>query len=442
MDTPLLDALLEHIRLRPAPFHMPGHKGRMEELEAMASVGAMDVTELPDTGNLYSGGDAIEEAEKLWAQAWGMPLCQFLTGGSTQGLHAALLLRAQKGREILVERCCHKSVYHAMGLLDLQPAYFTRRPDQAVTAEMLDRALSKARGEGRKISTVCITSPTYYGVLSDVKALAAVAKGYGAELLVDAAHGCHLPLLGENPFQGAELVVSSAHKTLGVYGQGALLFADGDYTARDLRWAASVMGTTSPSYPIMASMDWARSRALSAEGLEELRSLARTVALFREEYPALKGDNIDPLRLTLTVDAIAADGYQIKEYLEGMGVFPEMADRDHVVFLFSAHNSAGDVDRLRRGLEAVSRAWSGVFGPPMTPPELPEPEVVLSPARALLAPRRTQPLCRSEGEICGQTVAPYPPGAPVIAPGERITKKGLAYLREVGYNVQEDIYVL
>lgn len=442
MDTPLLNALLEHIRLRTAPFHMPGHKGRMEAFEDLASTAALDVTELPDTGDLYAGDDVIAQAQELWAGAWGFHHCQFLTCGSTQGLHAALLLAAQRPGVMLVDRCSHKSVYNALGLLDRKPVYLMRRQDQAVSPALLEEGFAAMAAAGETVSTVCVTSPTYYGVLSDIPALAKVAHGHGALLVVDAAHGCHLPFLGANPFLGVDLVVSSAHKTLSVYGQGALLFSGGAYSPRDLRWAAGVCGTSSPSYPIMASMDWARAQMEGPEGARELQELAGTVAELREEFSAMDGPGLDPLRLTLTLDAIAADGYQVKEYLEGMGVFPEMADRDHVVFLLSPANTAQDLDRLRRGLEEVRRAWPGVFGAPMAPLDPPEPDVVLSPARALTAPRLLRPLSQCEGLVCLQQVAPYPPGVPVIAQGERVTKKGLAYLREVGYNIQEEVYML
>ncbi len=443
MDTPLLNALLEHIRLRPAPFHMPGHKGRMGRLEAMASPGAMDVTELPDTGDLYAGEDAIAQAEELWAKAWHFESCQFLTGGSTQGIHAAMLLAAREGKTVVVDRCCHRSVYNALGLFDLDPVYLYRAQDRPVAARTLERVLGEAEGEGKKVSSVCITSPTYYGVLSFIPELAQIAHRHGAKLIVDAAHGAHLPFIGGEPCKGADLVVTSAHKTMAAYGQGALLFANGAYSPRDLRWAASVCGTSSPSYPIMASLDYARHVLESDRGRANMEWAVRANRALREEFPYLQTDgDIDPLRFTLLVNAVAADGYQVKEYLEARGVFPEMADRDHVVFLLSGANTQEDMDRLWDGLRAVDEAWPGVYSRSMLPLEAPRGEIVLSPAAALTAKRTLRPLKDSEGLVCLQQVAPYPPGVPVIAPGERITKKGLAYLREVGYNVLQDVYVL
>lgn len=434
MDTPLYDALVARAGRGTARFHMPGHKGRAVT-PALGDVARLDFTELPDTGNLYVGGDVIAAAEDLWARAWGMPACQFLTCGSTQGLHAALLLSARRGKKILVDRCCHRSVYNALGLYDLSPAYLLRTQDAPVDPAALDEALA-AEGD---VKTVCITSPTYYGVLSDVPALAEVCHRRGAVLVVDAAHGCHLPFLGENPFAGADLVVTSAHKTLPVYGQGALLFAGTEAcSADDLRWAASVCGTSSPSYPIMASLDWARAW-MAGPGREAYARAAEVCGRLRRAFNSMTGDSMDPTRLVLVTNPSGA-GFEAQGELEALGVACEMADRDHVVFILTGADAPEDWERLEAALRETGRFAPGGDPAPMELP--PEPRVVLSPAKALVGRRRRQVLAESEGAVAAQQVAPYPPGVPVIAPGEAITKKGLAYLTKVGYNVLQDVFVL
>ena len=457
---PLVEALLRHQQALPAPFHMPGHKGRPLGLEALAPASAWDMTELPDTGNLYEGGDVIAQAEELWARAFGFPTCQFLTGGSTQGLHAALLLAAREGRELLADRCSHRSVYNAMALLDLNPTFFLRRQDCPVTPELLEGALVRREKEGRPANTVCVTSPTYYGVLSDIKALSRIAHAHGAKLVVDGAHGCHLPFLGENPFAGADLLVCSAHKTLPVYGQGALLFAAEGYTPKAVRQAAGVVGTSSPSYAVMASMDYARAWLESKEGQLALLCVKSCAATLAARFGGLKNVPLDPLRLTLEVPE--RGGFALKARLEEEGIFPEMADADHVVFLFSTGNTGADFDHLGKTLAR----WYTPGGtgsadplepgqatqtatPPMEPEQVralaalpPEPEQVVSPAAALLGPRETRQLEACEGFVAAEALAPYPPGIPVVAPGERITKKCLAYLADVGYNVHQEVDVL
>lgn len=414
---------------------MPGHKGRGFGLEGLAAMSALDVTELPDTGNLYEGGDVIQEAEALWAARFGFPTCQFLTGGSTQGLQAALLLAAQEGRELLADRCSHRSIFNAMALFDLRPTFFLRRQDTPVTPELLDEALTRREQEGFPANTVCVTSPTYYGVLSDIPALSRVTHRHGARLAVDGAHGCHLPFLGENPFRGADLLVCSAHKTLPVYGQGALLFAGEGYEPKAVRRAASVVGTSSPSYPIMASMDYARAWLESREGQLALLCAKSRVTALAARFGTLKNVRLDPLRLTLEVPD--KGGFALKKRLEQEGIFPEMADADHVVFLCSTSNTGEDFSRLEKALGVCYTP-----GPIDRSALPPAPEQVVSPKEALLAPRETRNLADCAGRVAAQQVAPYPPGIPVVAPGERVTKKCLAYLADVGYNVQQEVDVL
>lgn len=434
-SAPLVDALLAHRGKNPVPFHMPGGKGRALPLEGLGPMSAFDVTELPDTGNLYEGHDVIAQAEALWAAAFGFPICQFLTGGSTQGLQAALLLSARSGREVLADRCSHRSVFNAFALFDLSPSFFLRRQDTPVDPELLEAALAQREQAGKPVNTVCVTSPTYYGVLSDIPALAKVAHRHGAKLMVDGAHGAHLPFLGQNPFEGADLLVCSAHKTLPVYGQGALLFAGSAYSPKAVRHAASVVGTSSPSYPIMASMDAARVYLESREGQLDLLCVKSRAAKLRARFGGLGNVTLDPLRLTLEV--ADKEGFALKERLEREGIFPEMADADHVVFLFSTANTREDFDRLENALER----WY-VPGPVDRAALPPAPEQVVSPKEALTAPREGRILAESENFVCAQQVAPYPPGIPVIAPGERITKKCLAYLADVGYNVHQEVDVL
>lgn len=433
--TPLVDALLRHQGGCPVPFHMPGGKGRPVPVEQLGPMSSFDVTELPDTGNLYEGGDVIGEAEELWAAAFGFPTCQFLTGGSTQGLQAALLLSAQWGREALVDRCSHRSIFNALALFDLHPTFFLRRQDQPVTPEGLDQALAERERAGCPANTVCVTSPTYYGVLSDVEALAKVVHRHGAKLIVDGAHGCHLPFLGEHPFRGADLAVCSAHKTLPVYGQGAALFAAYGIEPKAVRWAASVVGTSSPSYPIMASMDQARAWLQSPEGQVRLLAVKSCVKRLAERFGTIQGVALDPLRLTLEVPD--KGGFALKKRLERGGIFPEMADSGHVIFLFSTANTQEDFSRLEEALER----WY-VPGPIDHTALPPAPEAAVSPKEALTAKRVGKVLKDCEGEVAAQQIAPYPPGIPVVAPGERITKKCLAYLEEVGYNVLQEVDVL
>ena len=232
-NTPLYDALRAFAAARPLRMHMPGHKGRPLPAPELAGLSALDFTELPPTGDLFSGGDAIEAAEALWAKVFRMAHCLFLTGGATQGVQAALALACRPGDAVLLDRGSHRSAYNALALLDLRPVYLERPwlPQAGVTGPVSPQSVEQALKTRPDIKTVCITSPTYYGVLSDLPALAAVCRAHGAVLVVDGAHGAHLPFLGNFDLAAADLAVVSAHKTLPAPGQSALLLAGGSRTA-------------------------------------------------------------------------------------------------------------------------------------------------------------------------------------------------------------------
>lgn len=429
MPTPLYDGLRALAAQPPLRLDMPGHHGGPLP-GGFPWPSELDFTENGRTGDLYGGApDAIQAAERLWAERFGFDSCLFLTGGSTQGIHAGLALLAGAGGAVALDRGSHRSAFHALALLDLTP-HFLPRPwlaEEGVTGPIPPETVDRALKEHPEVKTVCITSPTYYGVLSDIPAIAAVCRAHGAKLMVDGAHGAHLPFLGYTGYQAADVVVTSAHKTLPAPGQTALLFANGFGLSGLQRWGA-VYGTSSPSYVLMSALDAARDY-MEGEGAARCLETVRLTDGLRRRWPALvprDGLPLDPARLTLT----SPGGFALADALRERGVYPEMADAGHVVCILTCADGAAEVERLERAL-----AGAGLTGPCPPMPSPPEPpEAVLSPRRALFAPWERIPLARSAGRVCAGQIAPYPPGVPVVAPGERIEKKHLAYLREIGYN--------
>lgn len=429
MPTPLYDALKAYASKANSRFHMPGHSGNFLPAPELQPLAPLDVTEVPGTGNLYEAGEPFDSAQALWAQAAGFDHCQFLTGGSTMGLHTGLALLAQPGSTVLVDRGCHRSVFHAMALLDLHPVYLERPwlSGENLTGPFTSEQVANTLKRHPEIKTVCITSPTYSGVLSNIPAIAREIHAHGGRLLVDGAHGAHLPFLGVGAFGEADCVVVSAHKTLPAMGQTALLFTRGLDPDRVRRMAA-VYGTSSPSYPMMASLDLARDW-LEGEGRAACLRTAQRVARLREKFPSLRpgpGFALDPCRFTLKVQ----DGPAFARALEERGIYPEMEDGGHVVFICTACHREEDFDRLEEALEKLKDGLGDC--PPLPAPPL--PEQVRTPREALFAPTETLPLEACEGRIAAASLAPYPPGVPVVAPGERIGKKELSYLARIGYN--------
>ena len=429
MPTPLYDCLKNYAAGNPARFHMPGHKGAFLPGPEFSALAPLDVTEITPTGNLFQAGEPFDSAQQLWADLFGFDLCQFLTGGSTMGIHTALALLCRPGDKLLVDRGCHRAVFNAMALLDLEPV-FLERPwltEENQTGPFTAQQVEQALEAHPECKTVCITSPTYSGLLSDIPNISRAIHARGGKLFVDGAHGAHLPFLGiKKPFAGADVVVVSAHKTLPALGQTALLFVNGMDHDR-VRRAASIYGSSSPSYPMLASMDLARQWLLDHPG--EYERAVNWVARLREEFPSLGGYPLDPARLTIRVK----NGPELAQKLEGCGIFPEMEDGGHVVFICTAMDSEESFLRLERALEGLR----GELGrcDPLPPP--PMPERVLSPRQALFAPQEGRPLSDCLGRVAACQLAPYPPGIPVVAPGERIGKKELSYFMQIGYNDQD-----
>ena len=429
MPTPLYDALRALAGAGPLRLDMPGHHGAPLPGEFPWPSG-LDFTENGATGNLYGDEpDAIQAAEALWAGRFGFDSCLFLTGGSTQGIHTGLALLAGAGGAAAIDRGSHRAVYHALALLGLTP-HFLPRPwlgQEGVAGPLEPESVEQALSAHPEIKTVCITSPTYYGVLSDIPAIAAVCHAHGAKLMVDGAHGAHLPFLGYAGYQAADVVVMSAHKTLPAPGQTALLFANGYGLDQLQRWG-SVYGTSSPSYVLMAALDAVRDY-MEGEGTARYRETVRRVEDLRRRFPALgegEGLALDPARLVLT----GPDGFALERALRRRGISCEMADRGHTVCICTCADGGEDFARLEWAL--VETGLTGPCAPIPAPPEA--PEAVLPPRRALFAPRERIALAQSAGRVCAGQIAPYPPGVPVVAPGERIEKKHLAYLAQIGYN--------
>lgn len=398
--TPLYTALKQFADQNPLRMCMPGHKGKLPGC-------GLDFTELGPTGNLYEGGPPFEEAQALWAEQFGFSGCQFLTGGSTQGVHTALALCCKPGDRVLLDRGCHKSAFAALALLDVEPVWLW---EPAELEEYPD------------VKTICITSPTYYGEILDIQRISRIARRNGAKLIVDGAHGAHLPFLGTDAFSGADLVVCSAHKTLPALGQSALLFYQ-DFDPEEVRRRAALYGSSSPSYLMTASLDWARDWMVR-RGIGEYRRVAERIVGWRDRFPSLRTGRLDPMRLTLT----SPDGNRAALELERENIFVEMSDRGHLVLILTGLDTEEDLYKLEKSFKKIR------LGDPPSLPPLPRPARSLSQRAALFAPAEFLPLEACEGRIAAEALAPYPPGIPVVAPGERISEKELAYFRKIGYN--------
>jgi arginine/lysine/ornithine decarboxylase len=438
------DSLADFAAQKPLRLHMPGHKGKQMPMEEWNALSPLDFTELPPTGDLYEGDDWLEESQRLWAWDWGFDTAFYATGGSTQGILTLFHLFTRPGDTVLVDRVSHKSIHNAMALFDLHPIWLARPWAQncAVTAPLLPETVEQALAEHPEARAVMVTSPTYYGVLTDLDAIAQICHRHGAKLLVDGAHGAHLPLvlpgednclLGVNPYRGADGVTVSTHKTLAAPGQTAIIFANG-VRMEQLREASALTSTTSPSFVMLAALD--RLRGWMWEQKEVYRRVAQQCRALRKDYPTLPlADSLlDPCRLVLQVE----DGYAYNRQLQALGIFAEMADQNHVVCILTSADEPCDFDRFRQGLNTLGLCGKNPFVCSLEAPPL--PKLGMSPRDARFAPRRQTRLGTALGKIAAAPIAPYPPGVPVAAPGEVLDEKNLAYLHKLCYD--EDSVIL
>lgn len=448
---PLYDTLMTRADKGALRFHMPGHKGKNIPKSPLATACALDFTELYGTGNLYDGLWPIADAEELAARAWHVDQAFFLTGGASMGILAMLSIARQRTAHILIDRGSHKSVYNGLGLMDFQPTYWM--PDFlepfGVAAPLSPTELQKILTQNPDIGAVLITSPTYYGICSDISKIAQICHDHGALLLVDEAHGAHFPFLEGKESAvslGADLAVCSMHKTLPALGQSALLLASDAFPPYLIRRATALFGTSSPSYQVMASMDLARD-FMEHEGRKICALHERTVAEIRHTLAArgifipIDEPSGDPLRLSVMTSCAGLSGYRAAQILEEeYHIVCEMADERQMLFIITAADTKEELLRLQDALCELE-AWRGTALTPV-PPIQTCARMRYTPRAALQCKAREIRLCDAAGHAAASNLCPYPPGIPVVAVGEVIEEDHLEYLYHNGYAQDDPILII
>ena len=455
-NAPLYERLKHLAQSDPARFFMPGHKGGKDmEDNYLAPVMPYDVTELSETGNLYVLEGIVEEAQELCAKAFGAQKARFLVGGATEGIHTALWLAAKRGKAVLIDRFAHRSVINGCILADMSPNYIWPNllKPYAIGGAFCLHELEKKLCE-KQYAAFVVTSPTYYGVVQDIAAMQKICDKYKTLLIVDSAHGAHLGFSGELPpasqHLGADFVVASAHKTLGALTQGAYLFCNNqEFLVQEIIDATAIFGTSSPSYLIMASLDWARAfmEKNGAERLNRLANRARWAAgelektgrfsAITRELCKMQGVDLDETRLVIDC---AKSGYSAKEIytlLEEKGIVCEMALGRLLVALPSVHSTDADFERLVSALKAIPFQKEKRFFEETE--ILPRPSLVLDMRKAAMAEREYVKLEESLGRICARPIDVFPPGVMLVAPGEQIDAQIHVYLKE---HSQDGVFVV
>ncbi|HEY9780961.1 MAG TPA: aminotransferase class I/II-fold pyridoxal phosphate-dependent enzyme [Leptolyngbyaceae cyanobacterium] len=470
-ETPLLDALWKCANKDRAPFFTPGHKqgkGISQRLSDRfgAAIFRADLPELPELDNLFAPQEAILAAQQLAAAAFGAEQTWFLVNGSTCGVEAAILATCGAGDKIILPRNIHYSAIAGLILSGAIPifVYPEYAPALEIAHSITPDGVASALAQHPDAKALMMVYPTYYGVCGDVSAIASLTHQYNIPLLVDEAHAAHFAFHPELPTPaltaGADLSVQSIHKVLGAMTQASMLHVQGNRVNIDrVSKALQLLQSTSPSYLLLASLDAARQQ-MALQGKE---LMARTLQLAddaRNRISQIPGLSVlqlvetpgfvalDKTRLTVTVSGLGLTGFEADEILhQELGVTAELPSLQHLTFIITLGNTASDIERLVQAFITLARMRAGgaekaggtegekpLASQPLTFTLQPSSFTVhpsLSPREAFFAPTETLPIKQTSDRISAELVCPYPPGIPVLIPGEVITPEAIDYLQKI-----------
>jgi len=449
-DAPLLDAWLSFTSAaragRLTPFTIPGHKQRTG---LVGEVVSGDVPLYAGVDTMKQSGGVLAEAERRAGQLWGADWCRFSVGGSTHGNQAVALAVGSPGRPVVVSRTLHRSVLLGLVLAGLDPVWVRPEldPVTGLPGGVAPAAVAAALAAHPDACAVMVGDPSYAGGCGDVVGLAAAAHAAGVPLVVDAAWAAHFGFHPDLPPHalacGADAVVTSAHKTLPAWSQAAIVLArttrSGGLLDPDrLDRGFEATHTTSPTGTILASTDAARA-LLAAHGKELCGRLVRLVAGARSQLAAVPGLAVleshpglavDPAKLVVQLAGTGAHGHAVEADLIAAGLPVEMADRDTLIAMVTL---ADDADTVAAFVDALVSAVERHRGPARTAAPSSawtvDPIVAMSPRAAFFAAHEQVAGDAAVGRVSAELICPYPPGVPVLAPGEVVTAEALAALR-------------
>jgi arginine/lysine/ornithine decarboxylase len=458
--TPLFDALVALAEARKVSFHTPGHKsGKGISTRFRKFVGSkiftIDLTTLDEVDCLQKPVGVIREAQELAAEAHGADRSFFLVNGTTVGNHAMILSAVLPGEEVLVARNAHKSILAGIILSGATPRFFlpTFDPELGIAINVTATAVEGAMRAHPGARVLALTSPNYYGIAADMPTIIAAARRQGHLVLVDEAHGPHLhfhPSLPPSAVDaGADLTVQSTHKIVGGMTQASMLHVKGTgVDAGRVAGILQILQSTSPSYILMASLDLARMQ-MATEGrklLGKAIELAEEARVRINRIPGLRcldarkvkewGDlSLDVTKLTISVKELGLTGYAASALLNTeFDIQVEMADLFNLLVIVSIGDRRDDLDRLVRALEALARRAHGpAFIPEILPtPPIHEARLACSPREAYFGRYVYVPLRQAAGRVTCDIVTIYPPGIPILTPGEEISREAVEYLQFLG----------
>ncbi len=454
----LYDKLLEYSKTDYYPMHMPGHK-RNTELLSMVNPYAIDITEIEGFDNLHQAEGVLLELGSRLQALYKAGRSYPLVNGSTVGILAGISALTDRGSQILMARNCHKAVYHAVLLRGLEPIYLYPEfiPEESIYGGLKASQVEELLITHQGVKLVVITSPTYEGVVSDIRAIAEVTHKAGALLLVDEAHGAHFGFHEAFPqsavTQGADVVIQSLHKTLPAFTQSAVLHSNICRYNLQIEQYLAIYESSSPSYLLMAGMD----RCVSLlEGhakelfdayydkLQRFRNSVRTLKNIRLLDRSLAGCagvyELDPSKLVLRVGGSGLTGPELFRRLRTeYHIVLELEAGDYVLGMTSICDTEEGFERLGRALTEIDSKITGSIGTKRTQhSEVSKPGRVMKPQEAAEQPSEEIPLFGSLNRISAEFIGIYPPGIPMVVPGEVID---VGILEAIGQAKQDGLTI-
>lgn len=459
---PVYEALEEFKKKKVVPFDVPGHKRGRGNPELVALLGeqcvSLDVNSMKPLDNLCHPVSVIREAEELTAEAFGAQTAFLMVGGTTSAVQSMILATCKPGDEIILPRNVHKSAINALVLCGALPVYVEPKtePQIGIALGVEPDEIEDAIKAHPKAKAVLINNPTYYGICSDLKKITDIVHQYGMKMLVDEAHGTHL-YFGKNlPINamtaGADMAAISMHKSGGSLTQSSILLTNNGINADYVRQIINLTQTTSASYLLISSLDISR-RNLALRGAESFGKVVKMAEYAREEINAIGGYyaygkelvnggsifDYDVTKLSVYTQGIGLTGIEVYDLLrDEYDIQIEFGDIGNILAYISIGDRIRDIERLVGALAEIKRIYEREQRPIITGDYI-QPEVVLSPQRAFYSGKKLLPIQDSVGHICAEFIMCYPPGIPILAPGERITREIIDYIlfaREKGCSLQ------
>ncbi len=450
-DAPVLEAMQNHLQNRVVPFDVPGHKGGRGNRELTDFLGISclkaDVNSMKPLDNLCHPVSVIKEAQELAAQAFGAENAFLMVNGTTGSVQAMIMSATKAGDKIIMPRNVHRSAINALVINGAVPVYVNPGTNKqlGIPLGMSVEDVEKAIKENPDAKAVLINNPTYYGVCSDLCAIVKLAHDNNMLALVDEAHGTHFYFGEDMPVSGmaagADMAAVSMHKTGGSLTQSSFLLCGKNVNADYVRQVINLTQTTSGSYLLITSLDIAR-KNLALNGKELFKRTVKYAEYARSEINKIGGYyafgeelcdgkafyDFDKTKLSVHTRDIGLAGIEVYDILrDEYNIQIEFGDIGNILAIVSAGDRALEIERLISSLSEIKRLYSkdkaGMFDH-----EYINPEVITAPQQAFYGKKKSMPINESSGKVCGEFVMCYPPGIPILAPGERITDEIINYI--------------